>query len=73
MMEDFASETDSDYTSYWRDWVGHAISVFNPSPARVGVASLRFCLTSLPFAHLTLPMPSFILDKLWNFCIEQDG
>ena len=23
-MEDFASETDSDYTSYWRDWVGYA-------------------------------------------------
>jgi hypothetical protein len=21
-MEEFASETDSDYTSYWRDWVG---------------------------------------------------
>lgn len=21
MMEDFNSETDSDYTSYWRDWV----------------------------------------------------
>lgn len=21
-MEDYASETDSDYTSYWRDWVG---------------------------------------------------
>ena len=21
-MEDFNSETDSDYTSYWRDWVG---------------------------------------------------
>jgi protein-S-isoprenylcysteine O-methyltransferase Ste14 len=21
MMEDFQSETDSDYTSYWRDWV----------------------------------------------------
>ena len=20
-MEDFQSETDSDYTSYWRDWV----------------------------------------------------
>lgn len=20
-MEDFNSETDSDYTSYWRDWV----------------------------------------------------
>ncbi len=25
MMDDFNSETDSDYTSYWRDWVrvGH--------------------------------------------------
>ena len=21
IMDDFASETDSDYTSYWRDWV----------------------------------------------------
>jgi hypothetical protein len=21
-MEDFNSDTDSDYTSYWRDWVG---------------------------------------------------
>jgi hypothetical protein len=20
-MDDFASDTDSDYTSYWRDWV----------------------------------------------------
>ena len=26
MMEDFNSETDSDYTSYWRDWVGQALS-----------------------------------------------
>ena len=23
-MEDFNSETDSDYTSYWRDWVGRS-------------------------------------------------
>lgn len=21
MMDDFNTETDSDYTSYWRDWV----------------------------------------------------
>ena len=33
-MEDFNSETDSDYTSYWRDWVGarafhyYSLSVF---------------------------------------------
>lgn len=27
-MEDFNSETDSDYTSYWRDWVGSKFSCF---------------------------------------------
>lgn len=26
MMEDFNSETDSDYTSYWRDWVSGLVS-----------------------------------------------
>jgi hypothetical protein len=25
IMDDFNSETDSDYTSYWRDWVGTSI------------------------------------------------
>lgn len=25
-MDDFNSETDSDYTSYWRDWVGGKFS-----------------------------------------------
>ena len=25
-MEDFNSETDSDYTSYWRDWVSEDFS-----------------------------------------------
>lgn len=29
MMDDFASETDSDYTSYWRDWVGCACFIFS--------------------------------------------
>lgn len=24
-MEDFNSETDSDYASYWRDWVGPSL------------------------------------------------
>ncbi len=28
MMEDFQSETDSDYTSYWRDWVRWPFSHF---------------------------------------------
>jgi hypothetical protein len=26
-MDDFNSETDSDYTSYWRDWVGTFTSI----------------------------------------------
>lgn len=26
-MDDFNSETDSDYTSYWRDWVGFDVSL----------------------------------------------
>ena len=25
-MDDFNSDTDSDYTSYWRDWVGEMLS-----------------------------------------------
>lgn len=24
-MDDFASDTDSDYTSYWRDWVSENV------------------------------------------------
>lgn len=28
-MEDFNSETDSDYTSYWRDWVSEFLSFFD--------------------------------------------
>ena len=27
-MEDFNSETDSDYTSYWRDWVSSSGFLF---------------------------------------------
>jgi len=27
-MDNFASETDSDYTSYWRDWVSAELLFF---------------------------------------------
>lgn len=27
-MDDFASDTDSDYTSYWRDWVSGSFGIF---------------------------------------------
>ena len=36
-MEEFASETDSDYTSYWRDWVSD-ISAFS-IPSAISSAS----------------------------------
>lgn len=28
MMDDFNTETDSDYTSYWRDWVSECPVIF---------------------------------------------
>lgn len=31
-MEDFQSETDSDYTSYWRDWVSGSGGLQSPIP-----------------------------------------
>lgn len=42
-MEDFNSETDSDYTSYWRDWVGCVYSVLFLS-CFFGALLLFFCL-----------------------------
>lgn len=30
-MDDFNSDTDSDYTSYWRDWVG-ALLFYSGAP-----------------------------------------
>jgi hypothetical protein len=31
MMDDYVSESDSDYTSYWRDWVS-ASSIYAHAP-----------------------------------------
>lgn len=46
-MEDFNSETDSDYTSYWRDWVCAFFFLVTASPiffffffARIGMDAL---------------------------------
>jgi hypothetical protein len=30
MMDDFNTETDSDYTSYWRDWVSTTFCLLFP-------------------------------------------
>jgi hypothetical protein len=39
-MDDYVSESDSDYTSYWRDWVGCTglllLDVFEPRDAIAG-------------------------------------
>lgn len=44
-MEDFNSETDSDYTSYWRDWV----------------SATRFCSVQLcVFAFFFLRLAAYI-------------
>jgi hypothetical protein len=43
-MDDFNSETDSDYTSYWRDWVGTSLSHVHMGPRPTSTppwASLR--------------------------------
>lgn len=46
MMEDFNSDTDSDYTSYWRDWVG---------------AQFHSLVETLTTAALLAPLLLFIL------------
>lgn len=52
-MEDYNSETESDYTSYWRDWVGgrtfplcswQARSIFVPSCCVCFVAGISFSI-----------------------------
>ena len=40
-MEDFNSETDSEYTSYWRDWVSQKLFLF---PVRL--VGCRYCCRS---------------------------
>ena len=43
-MEDFNSESDSDYTSYWRDWVGQLFDVMSTHAELLIFPALWFCL-----------------------------
>lgn len=48
-MEDYNSETDSDYTSYWRDWVCDFLiqsSLSFPPP------TCLFCSSQLSFSYV---------------------
>ena len=61
-MDDFASETDSDYTSYWRDWVSERVSC---SFVYLCVFVLSVCLQSYCECLLViLPVLPFWL--LWK-------
>lgn len=42
-MEDFNSESDSDYTSYWRDWVSERLSLSFPSLLFTFICSCLRC------------------------------
>lgn len=43
MMDDFGSESDSDYTSYWRDWVS-GLTYDSPFPSKNGRRQKFFLL-----------------------------
>ena len=43
MMDDFQSETDSDYTSYWRDWVSKQPHSTSPELLAMSGGSGRLC------------------------------
>jgi len=58
IMDDFNSETDSDYTSYWRDWVG-SFSIWHRCCApslrnAVALISYDFCCSMFFSALLVL-------------------
>jgi hypothetical protein len=43
-MDDFNSETDSDYTSYWRDWVGTFTSINVHNLVAYPTVALRYTM-----------------------------
>ena len=45
-MDDFVSDTDSDYTSYWRDWVSAVYDSFFLISCYLYASSVRRCSLS---------------------------
>ena len=39
-MDDFASDTDSDYTSYWRDWVSACFAAISYDTMKIAVVEV---------------------------------
>ena len=73
-MEDYNSETESDYTSYWRDWVGgrtflfcswQARSIFVPPCCVCFVAGFSFYIGFASYRCGTCDLlPSIHLQQL---------
>lgn len=70
MMDDFASETDSDYTSYWRDWVSHGL------PSLLGymddivlrsTVAMNDVLNYLLSTTVSGAPPKYLFQPTWNF------
>ena len=55
-MDDFNSETDSDYTSYWRDWVS-AFNLLPISVVRIFVKN-EAAMTAVGLLDILVPPPS---------------
>jgi hypothetical protein len=50
-MDDFNTETDSDYTSYWRDWVGDTPFCY---PCTFLAFTMHSCFPGTPLVLLLL-------------------
>lgn len=58
-MDDFASDTDSDYTSYWRDWVSLSFRFFSTVASALAFKMLDWMLESAYCLHI---LPAEIHD-----------
>ena len=68
-MDDFASDTDSDYTSYWRDWVR---DILLPSIA-VSRAVILIVILTFTFLCIKCCILSDVTKRLPSECVVDDG
>ena len=64
---EYADESDSEYTSYWRDWVGQNLHLFQ-IPCLFGSAGDFFLLVAMSFliniTCITRPMKQILVSLL---------
>lgn len=76
-MDNFASETDSDYTSYWRDWVSSFFVVllllfpFHHSRKRSHITLKRITPAACRASGVSAGRPALMFsEKSWNATIK---